>query len=217
MMTPEESARALLGAAQRVTTDESIRKIQDRLEDKLKELDAARGYSKADSGKPPLALLPPEALVEIASVLGHGAKKYGEHNWRKGGSWVRLMSAAMRHQSQWLSGEDYDLESSLHHLAHACCCLMFLLSFHFTPGAEGDDRYKSPITIPLRAGTGDERSGEPGGEAESSSLCQPPTEPDHEDAPEGVGGGEEGKEVGGLATISVRDLLDNAKPGVSSR
>ena len=38
---------------------------------------------KYDNGKPPLALIPPEALIEISKVFGFGAEKYGMNNWRE--------------------------------------------------------------------------------------------------------------------------------------
>jgi len=40
---------------------------------------------KFDEGKAPLALIPPEALLEIAEVFGFGAEKYGVNNWRDDG------------------------------------------------------------------------------------------------------------------------------------
>lgn len=101
--------------------------------------------TKHDQGKPPMALLDHHALTEIAKVLGFGARKYDDHNWRKGFPFSRLVSAAMRHISAWNSGEDNDPESGLSHLAHAGCCLMFLLSLH-NDKPELDDRYK-PIKI----------------------------------------------------------------------
>jgi len=69
------------------------------------------------------------ALDEVVRVLGHGAKKYGDDNWRI----VKRMedrypAAAIRHISAYLQGVERDDESGLHHLAHAICSLMFVLA-----------------------------------------------------------------------------------------
>lgn len=84
---------------------------------------------KFDMDKLPLHLLSTEALNQTAAVLKFGADKYAEHNWRKGFAWSRPMSAAMRHITAFNAGEDLDPESGLSHLAHAMCCIMFLLEF----------------------------------------------------------------------------------------
>ena len=82
---------------------------------------------KFDQNKSPLELLPPDALFAIADVLAFGAKKYATHNWAKGFAWSRLSGAALRHLFAWSRGEKADPESGLSHLAHAGCCLLFLL------------------------------------------------------------------------------------------
>lgn len=84
---------------------------------------------KDDGGKLPLHLLPPDAIVEIAKVLDFGAKKYAPRNWEKGMSWSRPYAALMRHMFAWWAGEKADPETGLSHLAHAGCCLFFLLSY----------------------------------------------------------------------------------------
>lgn len=96
---------------------------------------------KYDEDKPNLSLLPSEALLEITKVLDFGAYKYSSHNWRGGFVWSRVYSAVMRHLLAWNSGETYDKDSGLNHLAHAACGLMFLLTFDKTQTGE-DDRYK---------------------------------------------------------------------------
>jgi hypothetical protein len=102
---------------------------------------------KHDHGKTPFGLIPPEALAEVANVLGFGAEKYGMNNWRDDGdttSWVRTYSSAQRHLNAWLGGEDNDPESNLPHLAHACTQLMILITHSkFNPAS--DDRY-----VPLK-------------------------------------------------------------------
>lgn len=100
--------------------------------------------AKHDGGKPPMQLVPLLAVNEVAKVLGFGARKYAEHNWRKGLSQGRLLGAALRHQVAYLEGEDNDPESELAHLAHAACCVLFALDNHLRGRAELDDRYKHP-------------------------------------------------------------------------
>ena len=96
---------------------------------------------KFDGDKLPLHLLSTEAMNQTAAVLKFGAQKYAEHNWRKGFAWSRPLSAAMRHITAFNNGEDTDPESGLSHLAHAACCIMFLLEFEKTH-PHLDDRYK---------------------------------------------------------------------------
>lgn len=96
---------------------------------------------KHDDGKVPMHLLSNEALKQIAAVLDFGQNKYAAHNWRNGFVWSRVLGAAMRHIHAYNDGEDKDPESGLSHLAHAGCCIMFLLEFEKTH-KELDDRYK---------------------------------------------------------------------------
>lgn len=77
--------------------------------------------------KPPMDLIPGEALMEVARVFGFGATKYGRHNWKAGMEHTRLAAAATRHIYQYLLGLDKDDESELEHLAHATCSLLMLL------------------------------------------------------------------------------------------
>lgn len=101
---------------------------------------------KFDQDKLPLNLLSTEALNQIARVLKFGANKYAEHNWRAGFEWSRPLAAAMRHITAFNDGEDCDPESGLSHLAHAGCCIMFLLEFQKTH-PELDNRYKPDNTF----------------------------------------------------------------------
>ena len=102
------------------------------------------GAVKHDQDKLPLHLLSTEALNQTAAVLKFGAQKYAEHNWRKGFAWSRPLAAAMRHITAFNAGEDRDPESGLSHLAHAACCIMFLLEFEKTH-PHLDDRYKPEL------------------------------------------------------------------------
>ncbi len=95
---------------------------------------------KADGGKNPLELLPFAALEEVALVLQLGAKKYAAHNWLKGMAWSRLLGSALRHIFSWARGEKLDPEFGRPHLAHAACCILFLIEYELA-GLGTDDRY----------------------------------------------------------------------------
>lgn len=84
---------------------------------------------KDDGGKPPLHLLPPDALLEITRVLDFGARKYAPRNWEKGMAWSRPYAALLRHMLAWWCGERADPETGISHLAHAGCCILFLLAY----------------------------------------------------------------------------------------
>lgn len=89
--------------------------------------DAAEGQ-KFDLGKPRMSLMPPIALSRTLEVLEYGAAKYSADNWRKvDQAQTRYFDAAHRHLAAWRQGEQTDSESGLSHLAHAACCLNFLL------------------------------------------------------------------------------------------
>ena len=83
---------------------------------------------KFDSGKLQYGLIPPEALRETVAVLTYGATKYAPDNWRYvPDAKRRYFDAAQRHIWAWKAGEVTDSETGANHLAHAICCLMFLL------------------------------------------------------------------------------------------
>lgn len=96
---------------------------------------------KLDEDKPRMDLLSTEALVQISRVMGFGAKKYEDHNWRKGIQWSRIIAAAMRHLTSFNSGENTDPETGISHIAHLGCCAMFLLDYAKSH-PELDDRYR---------------------------------------------------------------------------
>ncbi len=104
-------------------------------------LNSDLGGAKYDANKPPMALLDPEFLEGVASVLGFGASKYAAHNWRKGITQSRLISAAYRHLGAINRGEDIDDESGLSHAYHLGCCVMFLASM-MNHRPDMDDRWK---------------------------------------------------------------------------
>lgn len=98
--------------------------------------------TKYDNGKPPMALVRPEFVEGVASVLGFGAQKYAPWNWAQGIQYSRVLSALERHVGAFKKGEDLDPETGLSHLYHASCCLMFLSCYQEWNREELDDRYK---------------------------------------------------------------------------
>lgn len=83
---------------------------------------------KFDAGKARYDLMPFAALDEVASVLSHGAEKYGEDNWRNvPNANSRYIAAALRHISAYQQGNEFDKETGRHHLAHAVCSLLFVI------------------------------------------------------------------------------------------
>ena len=95
-------------------------------------------FVKDDNAKTRYDLLPPELLEETAKVLTFGAQKYSAHNWAQGASWSRYFSAMMRHMWAWWRGEDNDPETGFSHLAHAACCLSFLIAYQRRDLGEDD-------------------------------------------------------------------------------
>ena len=85
---------------------------------------------KKDAGKPRWDLLPFGPVSEVVDVLTFGAAKYAPDNWQKvPDARARYFAAALRHLTAWWNGERADPETGLSHLAHASCCLLFLLWF----------------------------------------------------------------------------------------
>jgi len=83
--------------------------------------------TKHDSAKPRWSLVPWRAMDDVLAVLEHGAEKYAPDNWRHVEPAERYWDAAMRHLIAWRQGRRMDGESGLPALAHAACCVLFLL------------------------------------------------------------------------------------------
>lgn len=96
-------------------------------------------FQKNDQDKPRYDLLPPELLRDTAEVLTFGAHKYSANNWARGADYSRYFSALQRHLWAWWQGEDKDPETGFSHLAHAACCLAFLMAYK-ARGIGVDDR-----------------------------------------------------------------------------
>jgi len=96
--------------------------------------------TKKDDGKDPWDLLAWDAVREVVKVLAFGVRKYERRNWEKGIKYSRCYSAAIRHLTAWWAGEETDNESGLNHLAHAMCCVLFLLAYRVRGMDQFDDR-----------------------------------------------------------------------------
>ncbi len=94
--------------------------------------------NKADHDKRRFYLLPYDVLPDVVRVMEFGARKYGENNWQKGMKWSRVFSALMRHMVAWWTGERSDKETGMSHLAHAACCILFLMAYEKRKIGEDD-------------------------------------------------------------------------------
>lgn len=95
-------------------------------------------HMKKDYGKLPWHLLPGDAVEEIVKVLDFGAKKYAPRGWEAGMAWSRVFSALMRHMWAWWFKRGTDPDTGLSHLAHAGCCILFLLAYEQRQAGEDD-------------------------------------------------------------------------------
>jgi len=98
-------------------------------------------FTKHDSNKLDISLVPTVAINAIAAAMQYGSDKYGRNNWKQGADWLRYYNAAQRHLMAWLDGNDNDKESNLPHLYHAICNLAFLIHYADTNiGSDNRDR-----------------------------------------------------------------------------
>ena len=91
------------------------------------------GGRKDHVGKTRWALLPWEETELVVKVLMHGAKEYGDENWKEvDNAKVLYFEALMRHLTKRLRGERTDEKSHLPHMAHVIANAYFLLWFDNT-------------------------------------------------------------------------------------
>lgn len=85
----------------------------------------------------------------IAEVLTFGQRKYGRNNWMGGLSFEQTLDSLERHLLAWKEGEEFDVESGIHHLYHVGCNTMFLAHFveNYDLYANFDDRAYAPAGL----------------------------------------------------------------------
>ena len=80
------------------------------------------------SMKPPMQLLPFDALIGVAYIQDFGIQKHGENSWREDKYTIDYyIGAALRHIGKHLSGAEYD-ESGFLNIAHAATDILFALA-----------------------------------------------------------------------------------------
>lgn len=98
---------------------------------------------KADEAqtKPPISIIPYDAVANIALAMAFGAEKYGRGDYKNDDTlaWTLYADSCFRHLGEWLDGNDRDRESGIHHVSHAAASLCILL-WLISTGSGHDDR-----------------------------------------------------------------------------
>lgn len=97
-------------------------------------------------GKVPMHLIPWRSLEAVARVMGTGAEKYGERNWRIDEILASTYEGAIARHTllEWAQGVDADKDSGEHPLAHvAACCLIVLDAIENDTFIDDRDRKES--------------------------------------------------------------------------
>lgn len=96
---------------------------------------------RAGAKKPNLSVLPFAPLLKVIPALYEGRRKYGPWNWRaEEVSETIYADAAIRHIMQWISGEDIDPDSGVHHFDKAIAGLLVVRDAQLH-GCSIDDRF----------------------------------------------------------------------------
>lgn len=112
-------------------TKPTFKDVPQSIIDEVDKVCRPRIGQKHDAGKLRWHLMPWKEIEQVALVMEHGANKYGEFNWMNvDNPYERYFDAAMRHiVADEESPGSKDSESGLPHIAHAICCLLFMLHF----------------------------------------------------------------------------------------
>ena len=90
--------------------------------------------------KPPVGLVPPVAILNIAMAFKDGAAKYGPYNWRIDPVSVSTyVDAMLRHLGSFQDGEERSADADVLHLAHIAACACILMDAQ-AQGTLVDDR-----------------------------------------------------------------------------
>lgn len=96
---------------------------------------------RAGAKKPNLSVLPFAPLLDVIPALYEGRRKYGPWNWRaENVSETIYADAAIRHLIQFISGEDIDPDSGVHHISKAIAGLLVVRDAQMH-GCSIDDRF----------------------------------------------------------------------------
>ena len=98
-----------------------------------------------NDGKTRHDLVPAFAQEQYARVLTKGAEKYAPRNWEKGMAWSKVLASMKRHILAFESGEDFDPETGLLHMAHVMCNAAFITEY-YNIYPQGDDRQHSYLS-----------------------------------------------------------------------
>ena len=102
----------------------------------------ANPKTRFGAAKPSTFCIPPVSLLMLGAVMNDGAHKYGVLNWRESDvSASTYFDAAMRHLLAWRDGQNIDVDSSQHPLAHVMACCAIVIDAQ-TEGMLIDDRGK---------------------------------------------------------------------------
>ena len=100
-----------------------------------------------NEGKVRMDLMPTNAIKKVAEVFTVGSLKYAPRNWEKGMNWTTVIASLERHIAKFKSGEDFDEETGLLHMAHAATNALFLLEY-YSIYPQGDDRPNRYLKLP---------------------------------------------------------------------
>jgi hypothetical protein len=113
-------------------TDKAYEHNQEEFLGKVTSQSDANPKNRAAKNKPKTSAVPPIAIMALGAAMQNGADKYGKFNWR--GTEVTasvFYDAIMRHLQAWYSGENFALDSNIHHLAHIMAgCAIILDASH---------------------------------------------------------------------------------------
>jgi hypothetical protein len=139
-----------MGQTESAAKDEEIARLKKclfQMQEAAKSLASADPKGRAGAAKPPLGLIPPEAMRQAAIVHGLGARKYGAWNWRQTKVQASTyIHAALRHIEEYQDRLDAEPESGQSPLAHAIASLNILLDAK-KAGTLIDDRPPAPLEL----------------------------------------------------------------------
>lgn len=135
-----------------IRIDENTPGVQSTRKEILRQLQEP-GLGARESravNKPRVDLVPSEWVLILAEVLGAGARKYDDHNWKRGLPMTETAASLERHLLAWKAGEDFDEDSGCPHMAHVAWNALAIEFFRRGGRLELDDRENRPVQ-PMRS------------------------------------------------------------------